>query len=477
MHIDESSRIPASSRHIDPLISPTNTGISQEHSSLPDHGSDHAISLIPVMGLPEFTPESDLAHEITQSCTLHEGDVIVVTSKIISKIEGKVVHSSSNPQERDDLRRELILSNARRILARKGKTLITENHLGIIQAASGIDGSNVESDKLLLLPDDPDASAATLLEKLQEITGITHLAVIITDTMGRAWRMGQIDLAIGSAGINVLHDYEGSFDSYGNPLLVTQVCIADEIASATDLVKGKLSSTPVAIVRGYSFTANHTAHAKDIIRDASVDLFGLGVEEARLQGQQQAPLLRRSVRKFISDPVPENILTKAVQHALTAPAPHHSKPMHYVLLRDQRENLLTQLRELWRADLLQDKFTTEQIERRLSKGNILWEAPEVIIPCYDVTQAHQYRDDKRNNYEETMFTVAAGASIGTLLISLASFGVGSCWIGSTIFAPEHTTRILDLPPHWKPLGAIAVGYPEETISPRQLDDVNPLVYR
>ena len=135
------------------------------------------------------------------------------------------------------------------MLARKGRTLITENRLGLVQAAAGVDGSNVGRDELALLPVDPDASAAALRAGLRERLGV-DVAVVVTDTMGRAWRNGQIDAAIGAAGLAVLHGYAGAVDRHGNELVVTEVAVADEIAAAADLVKGKLTGMPVAVVRG-----------------------------------------------------------------------------------------------------------------------------------------------------------------------------------------------------------------------------------
>ncbi len=168
---------------------------------------------------------------------------------MVSKVEGRIVAAPTDPDARDALRRRLVNEEAVRVLARKGRTLITENKLGIVQAASGIDGSNVDSAELALLPENPDASAAALRERIGALLGV-RVAVVVTDTMGRAWRNGQTDAAIGSSGLPVLHGYAGSHDSQGNELQVTSVAVADEIAAAGDLVKGKLGGVPVAVVRG-----------------------------------------------------------------------------------------------------------------------------------------------------------------------------------------------------------------------------------
>jgi coenzyme F420-0:L-glutamate ligase / coenzyme F420-1:gamma-L-glutamate ligase len=195
-----------------------------------------------VTGLPEFRPGDDLAAAIAEAAPwLRADDVVVVTSKVMSKCEGRIVAAPTDPEERDTLRRKLIDEEAVRVLARKGRTLITENAIGLVQAAAGVDGSNVDSAELALLPVDPDGSAAMLRTRLQQLLNVT-VGVVVTDTMGRAWRNGQTDAAIGAAGLTVLHGYAGTEDIHGNELLVTEVAVADELAAAADLVKGKLSA-------------------------------------------------------------------------------------------------------------------------------------------------------------------------------------------------------------------------------------------
>ena len=191
---------------------------------------------------------------------------MVITSKVVSKCEDRIVAAPADPDERDALRRKLIDAEAVRVLARKGRTLITENAIGLVQAAAGVDGSNVGSTELVLLPVNPDASAAALRWALRERLGVT-VGVVITDTMGRAWRNGQADFAIGAAGLTVLHAYAGSHDRHGNELIVTEIAVADEIAAAADLVKGKLTDIPVAVVRGLALQDNGS-NARTLLRPA-----------------------------------------------------------------------------------------------------------------------------------------------------------------------------------------------------------------
>jgi coenzyme F420-0:L-glutamate ligase/coenzyme F420-1:gamma-L-glutamate ligase len=444
----------------------------------PDHGTAAPVEILPVTGLPEFRPGDDLAAAICAAAPwLQDGDVVVVTSKVVSKCEGRIVAAPEDADQRDALRRRLIDQEAVRVLARKGRTLITANRHGLVQAAAGVDGSNVAATELALLPEDPDASAAELRGELAQRCG-ADVAVILTDTMGRAWRNGQTDTAIGSAGLPVLHSYAGARDRHGNELLVTEVAVADEVAAAADLVKGKLTGVAVAVVRGLTLTDDGST-AAHLLRGGEDDLFWLGTAEAIELGRRQAQLLRRSVRRFAARPVESGLVEAAVAEALTAPAPHHTRPARFVWLTDgtRRRALLDAMREAWRADLTADGKPAAQIERRLARGQILYDAPEVVIPFMVPDGAHHYPDPARTSAEHTMFSVAVGAAVQALLVGLAVRGVGSCWIGSTIFAPAVVREILQLPPDWEPLGAIAIGYPIEDSAARELAPVDDRLLR
>ncbi|WP_067970655.1 coenzyme F420-0:L-glutamate ligase [Mycolicibacter icosiumassiliensis] len=443
-----------------------------------EHGSAAKVEILPVTGLGEFRPGDDLAAALAQAAPwLANGDIVVVTSKVVSKCEGRIVPAPHDAEARDELRRQLVEAEAVRVLARKGRTWITENRLGLVQAAAGVDGSNVGSDELALLPVDPDGSAAALRAGLAERLGVS-VAVLITDTMGRAWRNGQIDVAIGASGLAVLNGYAGSVDRHGNELLVTEVAVADELAAAADLVKGKLTDVPVAVVRGVTSPDNGSTAAA-LVRSGPDDLFWLGTAEAIGVGRGQAQLLRRSVRSFAAEPVPAQLITDSIAEALTAPAPHHTRPVRFVWLQTPsvRTRLLDAMAQQWRSDLTGDGKSPEAISARVSRGQILYDAPEVVIPMMVPDGAHHYPDATRTAAEHTMFTVAVGAAVQGLLVALAVRGVGSCWIGSTIFTPDLVRTELDLPADWEPLGAIAIGYPTEPPEPRRPADVGDLLVR
>lgn len=436
-----------------------------------DHAAPGEVRILPVRELPEFRPGDDLISAlVTAAPWLADGDVVVITSKVVSKVEGRLITVPADPLARDEARRKLVAAEARRVLARGGHTLITENAFGMVQAAAGVDSSNVDPDVIALLPVDPDASAARLRAGLAAALGV-DVAVVITDTMGRAWRVGQTDSAIGAAGLGVLRSYVGTVDQRGKTLMNTEIAVADEIAGAADLVKGKLAGVPVAVLRGLSCPDDGST-AADLIRPLDEDLFRLGtddaIEQGRSIGRAEAVLLRRSVRSFRADPVDPDLLRRAVGVALCAPAPHHTRPVRFVWLADRalRCRLLDAMAQAWRADLHRDGLAEDRIERRLQRGKLLYEAPELLVPVALPDGVHSYPDARRRAAEETMFTVAAGAAVQNLLVALAAEGVGSCWVGSTLFCPDLVRTELGLPPDWRPLGAIAVGHPREPLQPR-----------
>jgi coenzyme F420-0:L-glutamate ligase/coenzyme F420-1:gamma-L-glutamate ligase len=450
--------------------------VSEQHSTAPapaapaavpavDHAAPGAVTVIPVPGLPEFRPGDDLAGALaTAAPWLADGDVVVVTSKVVSKVEGRLVPAPTDPEERDRLRRELVDAETERIIARRGRTLIVAGKLGIVQAAAGIDGSNVRRDELALLPADPDASAARLRADLAALLEV-DVGVVVTDTMGRSWRIGQTDVAIGSAGLSVIHRYGGMIDGQGNDLLVTEVAVADEVAGAADLVKGKLGGLPVAVVRGLG-QSDDGSTARDLVRPLEDDMFRLGTEEALAKGRREAVLLRRSTRQFTDEPVDLAGLRRAVGVALTAPAPHHSTPIRVALVRERRTALLDAMAARWREHLEADGRPIDEVERRMRRGDLLRRAPELVLAFRTGEGMHTYPDEARRQGERTMFTVAGGAAVQSLLVALAAEGLASCWVGSTIFAADVVRGVLALPPDWQPLGAIAVGVPEEPLTPR-----------
>ena len=230
------------------------------------------LSIIPLEGIPEGRPGDDVVDLLLDGLresdvSLVGGDVVVVTHKLVSKAEGRVVEVGEDPEAH----RDLILREASAILRRRETLVITETHHGFVCANAGVDRSNVAPGRAVLLPIDPDRSARRIRARLQHASGVP-LGVVITDTFGRAWRHGLTDVAIGVAGLPAIVDYRGTPDTFGNMLEVTEVAIADEIAAAADLVMGKARRIPAAIVRGLEHPPGD-GRATDLIRNPADDLF------------------------------------------------------------------------------------------------------------------------------------------------------------------------------------------------------------
>jgi coenzyme F420-0:L-glutamate ligase/coenzyme F420-1:gamma-L-glutamate ligase len=246
--------------------------------------------VLAVGGIGDVRPGDDLAALITTAAPwLADGDILVVTSKIVSKSEGRLAELPSGAAEREASRERILRAETARPVASRGPVRIVQTHHGLVMASAGIDASNVDSAHLVLLPKDPDASARALRSALRDRFGL-DVAVVITDTMGRPWRLGLTDTAIRAAGIDALTDYRGTLDPYGNELSLTQMAVVDELAAAGELVKGKSDRVPVAVVRGLPMRADRADGdgAAVLVRRADEDLFSLGTAEARALGRHDA---------------------------------------------------------------------------------------------------------------------------------------------------------------------------------------------
>jgi coenzyme F420-0:L-glutamate ligase / coenzyme F420-1:gamma-L-glutamate ligase len=411
------------------------------------------LTITGVPGLPEITAGADIAGLICDAVTdLRDGDILVVTSKIVSKAEGRVTRAD---------RESAIDGEAVRLVARRGNTRIVQTRHGLVLAAAGVDASNTEPGTVVLLPEDPDGSARRLRKAISDRLGVS-VGVIITDTMGRPWRNGQTDAAIGAAGIAPLRDHRGETDAFGNLLEVTVAAVADEIAAAADLVKGKTTQIPAAIVRGLDgvVTSSDGPGAAALVRPVQDDMFRLGAADVLRE--------RRTIREFTAEPVDSAAVRRAIAAAVTAPAPHHSEPWRFAVVESQqaRTALLDAMLEAWKADLRGDGFTQEQISRRVRRGEPLRRAPLIIVPCLVADAAHAYADQRRAEAERAMFLVAIGAAVQNLLVALAVEGLGSCWVSSTLFCPQVAAAALGLPDGWEPAGAVGVGHPGAQPAPR-----------
>lgn len=407
------------------------------------------VEVVPLLGIPEVRTGDDLAAVLAPAlgaAGVRDGDVVVVTQKVVSKAEGRVI-----PVEGDG-RAAWVERESRRVVARRGDLVIAETRHGFVCANAGVDASNVRAGFLSLLPEDPDGSAEGLRKRFAEDLGAS-VGVVITDTFGRPWRRGLVNVAIGCAGFPALVDLRGTLDHTGRVLEATVVALADEVAAAAGLVMAKAGRVPAAVVRGVSAEAP-AGSAADLVRPAEEDLF------------RESPLLsisaRRTIRSFEEGEVPREAVEEAIRAACTAPAPHHTRPWLFTVLESPaaRKRLLVAMAEAWVRDLRGDGTPEHVIQRRLRKSDaVLGAAPVLIVPAVRLRGAHSYPDGERAAAEGEMFLLSGGAAIQNLLLALHAQGVAGCWISSTLFCKEETREALDLADEWIPLGTIAAGRP------------------
>jgi dehydro coenzyme F420 reductase / coenzyme F420-0:L-glutamate ligase / coenzyme F420-1:gamma-L-glutamate ligase len=405
------------------------------------------LEVIPVAGLPEIEPGDDLAELIAAGVRrigVRDGDVVVVTQKVASKAEGRLAPEAD--------RASAIEAETVRVVARRDDLVIAETQHGLVCANAGVDASNVAPGLVSLLPKDPDGSAATLRDALRDRLGLDRMGVVVTDTFGRPWREGLVDVAIGVAGMPAVLDLRGTPDRGGRELEATVVAIADQVAAAAGLVMGKADGVPVAIVRGITWREEDHASAADLIRGPALDLFR--------ESPMQALHARRTIRSFGPGEVPRDAVADAVAAACTAPAPHHTRPWRFVALDTPagKRALLAAIAEAWRADLRGDGTDEETISRRIARSDaVLGAAPTLIVPLVRFANAHPYADDERAGAEREMFLLSGGAAIQNLLLGLHARAIASCWISSTLFCQEETRAVLGLDDGWHALGTVACG--------------------
>jgi coenzyme F420-0:L-glutamate ligase / coenzyme F420-1:gamma-L-glutamate ligase len=382
------------------------------------------LEIIPLEGLPEVEPGDDLAALLEPSLASHradEGDVIAVTQKIVSKSEGRIVPGRERASWVD---RESV-----GVVARRGDLLITRTRHGFVCANAGVDASNVREGFLTLLPEDPDASAERLQKELSARLGLTRLGVVITDTFGRPWREGVVDVAIGCAGLPPLIDLRGTADDHGTTLEATVVALADAVAAASGLVMTKTARVPAALVRGLDAAIGDTpaGPARALVRARADDLFW---ESALV-----AASVANANATFGPGDVPPSLVEEAVRAASGVPP---AGGWTFVVL------------------------TSAAARRRLlsvvgDAGDALRSAPMLIVPCVRVAGGQTSAPQTSAPRTETSILLAAGAAIRTLVIALHAQGLGSWWEPDLRLDGDGVRAALELGADRRPLGIVAVG--------------------
>jgi coenzyme F420-0:L-glutamate ligase / coenzyme F420-1:gamma-L-glutamate ligase len=422
-------------------------------------GGSSRVEVVPIRGIPEVAGGDDLAALIAEALPhggldIREGDVLVVTQKAVSKAEGRLVPDGER-------KADWVAKETRRVVARRGGLLIAETSHGFVCANAGVDASNVAEGLLSLLPEDPDASAERIREGVRNLVG-REVGVVVTDTFGRPWRRGLVNVAIGCAGLPPLVDLRGTLDHHGRPLEATVVALADEVAAAAGLVMGKTDRVAAALVRGLRPPrAARADRAGNLVRAPAEDLFRWS--------PLQAISSRRTIREFGEGDVPRDVLLEAVAAALTAPVPHGSRhrshPWVWILLQPgpPRRRLLGAMAAAWRRDLAADGVSEATIARRVAGSDaILGEAPILAAPFLSLGAADDYPDPRRSEAERDMFLLATGAAVQNFMLALHAQGYASCWISSSLFCKEEAAEALGLGPEWLAMGSVACGpHPDE----------------
>ena len=408
------------------------------------------LEILPLDGMPEVRAGDDLIELLAHAASgvgLRSGDVVAVTQKIVSKAEGRLVDAAEGKET-------WIARESSRVVARRGDLVITETKHGLVCANAGIDASNIPDGFLSLLPEDPDASAERIREGLFSRSG-KQIGVVITDTFGRPWRRGLVEVAIGCAGFPALLDLRGTKDQHGRELETTILAYADEVASGAGLVMGKADGVPAAIVRGLS-PGGPNKPARDMIRPPEEDLFRFSPLEAISA--------RRTVREFVDQPVPREAIEESVAAALTAPVPHGSrhriKPWTWVVLESPtaKRSFLDAMAEAWVRDLRGDHTDDDTIARRIARSDsLLGGAPVLAIPFLSLSNADAYSDARRQQAERDMFVLATGAAVQSFMLALHAQGFGSAWVSSSLFCQEEAAAAVGIDPSWLAMGVVAVG--------------------
>jgi coenzyme F420-0:L-glutamate ligase / coenzyme F420-1:gamma-L-glutamate ligase len=393
---------------------------------------DRGLWVVPLAGMPEVRPGDDLARLLLEAVgraglALADGDVLAVTSKVVAKAEGRLVPLPQDPAGRERALREAVAAETARVVARRGRLVIAETRHGLVGANALVDASNAGGDRLVLLPADPDASAARLRADLAALDG-HDVAVVVTDTLGRPWRLGQTDVAVGLAGMGALDDWRGRADGDGRLLEVTEVAVADEVAAAADLVKGKASRVPAALLRGVA-RPEGDGRARDLVRPPAEDLFRTaGTAEDLLAFLEDGP----PPAGFLPDPVDADALDRAAAAAGAVPVPGGRRFQAVPVPAAARAACLAALSPA---------------------PPVLATAP-ALLACGLAPPADAAA--RPAGEEAAGVELAAGGAVRTLVLGLHALGVGA------VFEPTRTPALaaaLGLDPGWRPLGLLAAGRP------------------
>ncbi|MFX0032484.1 MAG: coenzyme F420-0:L-glutamate ligase [Promethearchaeota archaeon] len=462
------------------------------------------IELIGLKDIPLIKEGDDIAKIIVEklianNISLQNEDILVIAQSIISKSIGRVrdlkkikpskkaleIYEIILPKEKkfhiptkEPELIQAILDESKEFL-RTEHVLIAETKHGFICANAGIDKSNVEGEtSLTLLPEDPDEEANKIRKALKYLTG-KDVAIIISDSFGRPFRVGAVGVAIGISGITPILDKRGTYDLFGYELQSTIIGQVDSLASAAQLIMGEADEgLPVVIIRGYKFELVDKTSISEILRDKSFDLFRVEYFDNYFTNILKS---RRSYKlKFSSRLVDRKIIEDCINTARWAPSAHNGQYWRYVILErgKLRENLINEMNKKLESDLINDGKTESYIAKKIekTKDNFL-EAPYLILLCLDRSNLEKYSDEERNQNEFIMGIQSVSASAIYFLLCLESNNLAACWYCAPLFTGHIVRKILNLPNSYHPLAFFAVGYPTKKIPMPERKPLDEIIYK
>ncbi len=460
------------------------------------------IDLIGLRGIPLIQPGDDIPKIILESLkvndiTLDEGDIIVIAQTIISKSNGRIrdlrtikpskrafeIYERISPKAevhqipiKSPELIQAILEESDNILKAE-HILLTETKSGFVCANAGIDKSNVEGEsKVTLLPENPDDDADKIRNSLKKLTN-KNVAVIISDSFGRPFRVGAVGVAVGVSGIEAILDKRGSRDLYGYELQSTIVAQVDNLASSAQLIMGETNEgIPVVIIKGYEFNFNENTSIKSILRDKEIDLFRKKSFENGLDFLKN----RRSYKlSFDLKNVDKKIIEKCIDVARWAPSAHNGQFWRYIILKEGkiRTELIERMNRKLREDLTVDGKSEHLIQQKIlkTKQNFL-EAPFLILLCLDTKDLEEYSDEERTNNEYILGIQSISASAVYLLLALDSENLAACWYCAPLFSKDIIKKVLKLPNSYEPMAFFTVGYPIKEVNPPPRKTLKEVLY-
>ena len=461
------------------------------------------IEIIGLKGIPLINPGDNISQIIFENLknneiNLKNGDIFVIAQTIISKSKGRIVNldyikptkeayeiyykiaPKANERRipiKDPELIQVILDESQEILKAE-HVIITETKHGFVCANAGIDKSNIEGERCVaLLPKNPDVVAENIRLELKKLTN-KDVAIIISDSFGRPFRIGAVGVSVGISGIRAVLDKRGSTDLFGHKLETTIVGQVDNLASAAQLVMGEADEgLPIIIIRGYKFDSYEKTSISNILREKEIDLFR---EESRSKSFAQMLKKRRSYKlKFDSKDIEIDLIKECIGLARWAPNAHNAQGWRYIILEKgvRREFLINNMNKKLREDLIKDGKSKVFIKNKINTTRSQFlEAPILVILCLDEHDLEKYSDNERNQNEFIMGVQSVSASATYLLLAFEIKGLAASWYCAPLFAKKMVQKALNLPNSLNPMAFFTVGYPLKTIKTPKRKKLNDIIY-